>query len=239
MARLPRLCPPGFPLHVVVRGNDRNDIFRTPGDRIFFHRCLVETTRRHGVSIHAYVFMRNHVHLLATIPGPAAMARVIQSMGRRYVSYFNYLYQRTGTLWEGRYKSAVVETDRYLFACHRYIETNPVRAGIVSFPDDFTWSSHHANAAGRADDLVTPHPLYLSMGSDEPARRLAYRRLFECPLGDDDLRAIRDSINKGWALGGPAFGATLEGSEGRRALPAKRGRKARKAAVTPAMAELT
>jgi putative transposase len=224
MARLPRIDIPGWPVHLVVRGNDRQDIFRSEGDRIYFHRCLVERVKRHDVSVHAYVLMTNHVHLLATSTAPGALARVIQSMGRRYVSYFNYLYGRTGTLWEGRYRSSIVEADRYLLACHRYIEMNPVRAGIVAVPGDYRWSSHRCNAWGRPDDLVTPHPLYLSLGPDESARHEGYRGLFECAPDGSELEAIRAAMNKGWALGGSSFRQQVEGVTGRRSAPAPRGR---------------
>jgi putative transposase len=227
MARLPRLSFPGLPVHAVVRGNDRQEIFRSEGDRVFFHRCLVETTRRHGASIHAYVLMSNHVHLLATGNHPDSLARVIQSMGRRYVSYFNYLYDRTGTLWEGRFRSCLVETDRYLLACYRYIEMNPVRAGITQMPGNFAWSSYRFNARGMEDDLVTPHPLYVDLGLNETIRRSAYRKLFECETEQDELSLIRNSLNKGWALGGGVFCSQLEKTSGRRAAPAKRGRKSR------------
>ena len=225
MARLPRIDVPGWPAHLVVRGNDRQDIFRSDGDRIYFHRCLVETVRRHGVSVHAYVLMTNHVHLLATSNAAGSFARVIQAMGRRYVSYFNYLYDRTGTLWEGRYRSSIVEVDRYLLACHRYIEMNPVRAGMVGVPGDYPWSSHGFNARGRPDDLVTPHGVYLALGQDQPARQRGYSGLFECALGSGEIEAIRTAMNKGWALGGPSFCELVEDATGRRAAPARRGRR--------------
>jgi len=223
MARLPRLLVPGYPVHLVVRGNDRQDIFRSEGDRVFFHRCLVEKTTQHDVRIHAYVFMTNHVHLLASDEEPGALGKVIQAMGRRYVSYFNYLYGRSGTLWEGRFRSCLIQTDRYLLACHRYIEMNPVRAGLVRSPAEYRWSSFQANCWGKRDDLVTAHPIYDALGATHAARQAAYGRLFEKPIADDD-QAIRDSLRRGWALGDRDFCLTVEGMSGRRAAPLAPGR---------------
>jgi len=223
MARLPRLFMPEFPVHAVVRGNDRQDIFQSEGDRIYFHRCLVETTRKHQTAVHAYVFMTNHVHLLVTGKTPDSLGKVIQTMGRRYVAYFNYLYRRTGTLWEGRFKSSVVQTERYFLACQRYIEMNPVRAGLVERPADFFWSSFMANRIGRPDDLVTPHSLYLEMGRTPDSRHAAYARLFEGEMGGDD-KTIRDALQQGWAVGDQEFCERLGHTTGRRLAPRPRGR---------------
>ena len=232
MARLPRIRTPGIPAHVWVRGNDRQAIFHSDGDRIFFHRCLVETALRFGVAVHAYVFMTNHVHLLATGSGSDSLSRMVQSMGRRYVSYFNYLYERTGTLWEGRFKSCPVETERYFLVCHRYVELNPVRAELVGDPWAFQWSSYRANAFGKPDDLVTPHSLYMELGATEDRRRQAYQGLFGSPVDPPTLAAIRYAAGKGWALGGEKFQAKLAELSGRPAAPRKRGRP-RKAGAKP------
>ena len=225
MARLPRLYVPGIPNHVIIRGNDRQATFRTEGDRIFFHRCLVERAPLYGLSIHAYVMMTNHVHLLATGAGPVSLAALVQSLGRRYVRYFNDMHARTGTLWEGRYKSIPVETDRYLLTCQRYIELNPVRAGLVRHPADYSWSSHRHFAEGRPDSAVTAHELVLAIDSDEPSRNHAYRRLFEEDLDAETLEKIRSSTQKGWALGSDAFCEQLENLGSRRPLPRPRGPK--------------
>ena len=215
MARLPRIDIPGWPMHVVVRGNNRQQVFRTDGDRIFFHRCLVEVTRRHGARVHAYVLMDNHFHLLVTGDASGAIGAVIQSMGRRYVSYFNYLHERTGTLWEGRYRSSLVETDRYFLSCSRYIEMNPVRAGMVVDPHAHPWSSYRANAHGMPDDLVSPHALYLGLGAGETHRLEAYRRLFLSAEGDGDAAAIREALAHGSVLGTPEFRGRVEQILGR------------------------
>jgi len=173
--------------------------------------------------------MTNHVHLLATEQRTEALADTIQSMGRRYVSYFNFLHRRTGTLWEGRYRSALIESERYLLTCQRYIEMNPVRARIVLRPEDFHWSSHRYHVAGVADDLVTPHTMFLSLGDSEAVRRRAYAALFEAQGLDEEIEAIRDAVNKGWAMGSDEFCRDLERLIGRPASqrPLGRPRKAR------------
>ena len=224
MARLPRLWLPGVAQHLIVRGNNRQAIFRSDGDRIFFHRCLVQTSRRFGVQVHAYVLMTNHVHLLASAAEAGAVSSVIQAMGRRYVSYFNYLHERTGTLWEGRFRACLVETERYFLACQRYIELNPVRSAITADADGFEWSSHRHYAWGKADDLVTPHPVYLGLAPDEALRRATYRAFVGCGTSGDEVARIRTSLNKGWPLGGDPFRAWLEEVSGRRLGPQARGR---------------
>jgi putative transposase len=224
MARLARNQLPNVPAHVVVRGNDRVAVFRSDGDRIFFHRCLVEAAARYGMKVHAYVFMTNHVHLLASGDNSLAISRTVQMLGRRYVSYFNYLHGRSGTLWEGRFRASPIETERYLFTCHRYIELNPVRAGMVSSPERFEWSSHRCLAEGKPDDLVTPHEMYGALAGSVGARRIAYRALFDVPLDSKTVAHIRTCLQKGIALGSAEFCRQLEAESGRRASPAAMGR---------------
>ncbi len=168
--------------------------------------------------------MTNHIHLLVTGEGPDSLAKAVQCMGRRYVSYFNYLYERTGTLWEGRFRSCPVETERYFFVCHRYVELNPVRAGMVGDPGLHQWSSYRCNALGGKDDLVTPHSLYMELGGTDLDRRDAYRALFGSPVDEATLAAIRHSGTKGWALGGKEFCEFLEVQAGRPAVRKKAGR---------------
>ncbi len=223
MARFPRLLLPEYPAHLVVRGNDRQDIFRSEGDRVFFHRCMVETTRKHGASVHAYVLMSNHVHLLASATKADALSKVIQSMGRRYVSYFNYLYGRTGTLWEGRFHSCLVQADRYFLACHRYIEMNPVRAGMVHRPSDHRWSSYQFNRWGKADDLLTPHSVFLELGKTDHSRRSAYDSLFELPVPWED-EAIREALRTNGVYGDKQFCTQVGNLTGRRFESLPRGR---------------
>jgi putative transposase len=224
MARLPRYFIPGVPLHLIQRGNNRQVIFADDGDFAFFRDCLLDASHCEGLVIHAYVFMTNHVHLLATPASETSAGRTLQSVGRRYVQYFNHRYSRTGTLWEGRYKSTVIDADSYLLTCSRYIELNPVRAGMAAHPRDYPWSSYRAHAEGVDDDLVSDHPLYLRLGTDAEARRAAYRLLFHAALEETQLTEIRDATNKGWALGNDRFRAQIEALASRRASPRKPGR---------------
>ena len=148
MARHPRFALPGHPQHVIQRGNNRDIIFVADEDYQFYRDRLAEACRRFGCHLHAYVFMTNHTHLLMTPSTAAGISQVMQSLGRVYVQYFNYRYHRTGTLWEGRFKATLIDTDRYLMTCHRYIELNPVRAGLVQRPEEYGWSSFLRNALG-------------------------------------------------------------------------------------------
>ena len=155
LARMPRYAAPGIPQHVTQRGTNRSAIFVADADYRFFHECLRAACEKHGCHVHAYVLMSNHVHLLLTPATGSAIGRVMQTVCRRYVQRFNDTHERTGTLCQGRYKATVVDTEQYLFACHRYIELNPVRAGLARNARDYTWSSHRGNAFGVTDHLVS------------------------------------------------------------------------------------
>lgn len=197
MARLPRYFVPDVPLHIILRGNNRMAVFLHPDDYSEFKEILRSAAVRHGLAIHAYVLMTNHVHLLAS-PGTCESApKTIQSVGRRYVQYFNFRYRRTGTLFEGRYRATVVDSERYLFECMRYVELNPVRAGMVTHPREFAWSSYRANAEGQVDQIITPHGLYQSLSFNPQQRRRAYRALFSVPLEAACEDEIRNCTNKG------------------------------------------
>ena len=217
MARLVRIAPPGTPLHLVVRGNDHQSIFHGDGDRVFFHRCLVEARRRYGLAVHAYVFMTNHVHLLATPSVAGATSRTLQSVGRRYVAYFNKMYQRTGTLWEGRFRSSPVASDHHLLACYRYIEMNPVRARMTAIPEQHIWSSHRCNLGLAADDLVEPHSLFLGISTSDAKRVARYRSLCAEALDPALIERMRDCLNHGWAFGDDAWCEQIGALTGRRA----------------------
>ena len=199
MARRPRSQPPGQPQHIRQRGNDRMPMFREASDFHFFHECLDLACRRFECEVHAYVLMTNHVHLLMTPQREGGIPQVMQSLGRRYVRYFNVTYHRTGTLWEGRYRSTPIDSEPYLFACHRYIELNPVRAGLAPNPGAYEWSSHRANAQGTLDRLVSPHPRYRALAADDRRRRAAYRSLFRDELNESALRQIRSALLRGAA----------------------------------------
>ncbi len=227
MARLPRFILPGQPQHIIQRGNNRQPIFAADGDYQFFRDALAEAAAKHQLAIHAYVWMTNHIHLLATPGQPDSIGKVFQSAGRRYVQYFNQTYQRTGTLWEGRYRATVVDSDRYLLTLMRYIELNPVRAGMVALPEEYPWSSHARHARGEGglnSDWLTPHPLYSGLGSHPENRQRAYRDLFQRPIADTVLNEIRESTHKGWALGGERFEAQIEALTQRQAASKGRGR---------------
>ena len=213
MARLPRIVVPGQPQHIIQRGNNRQDVFASDADFQFFRDALVEAADTHGLKIHAYVWMTNHIHLLATPVHEASISKVFQSVGRRYVQYFNYTYKRSGTLWEGRYRAAMVDAETYLLTLMRYIELNPVRAGIAVHPRDYAWSSYAANAlneTGPNSDFVKPHELYRRLARNMADRSAAYRALFKSAIGKTDLSAIRDCTHKGWVLGSEKFKAHIE-----------------------------
>jgi putative transposase len=229
MARLPRYFVKGVPLHIILRGNNREPIFANDEDCQFFKEALIDAVKKHGLSIHAYVFMTNHIHLLASPISEESVPKTLQSVGRRYVQYFNFRYQRTGTLWEGRYRATIVEAESYLFECMRYIELNPVRAGMVMHPREHEWSSYLANAEGRADALVTQHRLFKSLGADVELRREGYRALVTTPMDVDMLKVIRESTNKGWAMGSGRFKDKVETLTERRVTPLPKGRPKQKA----------
>jgi putative transposase len=173
MSRPNRNFAPGFPAHVVHRGNDRQDIFKCTGDYLFLRKCLEETASAQGVEVHSYVLMTNHLHLLLTPKDSLAISKLMHSVMRRYVGYFNARYKRTGTLWEGRFHTTTIGSDFYLLACHRYIDNNPVRAGLVPRPEEYPWSSHRYYALDDPDSLVTPHQTVIALGADDAARRRA------------------------------------------------------------------
>ena len=227
MARLPRYFVPNVPLHIILRGNNRMAMFLHPSDYFKFKQTLLFAAERHALAIHAYVFMTNHVHLLASPDTSDSAPKTMQSVGRRYVQYFNLRYKRTGTLWEGRYRATVVDTECYLFECMRYIELNPVRAGIVAHPRDFAWSSYRANAGGGVDPLLTPHVLYGALSNDLKLRLIAYRALFNAPIDDACAAKIRNCTNKAWALGTSEFKENVENIAARRTDPLPRGRQSK------------
>ncbi len=168
--------------------------------------------------------MTNHVHILASPKTENSISKTLQSVGRRYVQHFNYTYKRTGTLWEGRYKATVIDSDHYLLTCMRYIELNPVRAGITTHPRDYPWSSYAANADGTNNKLIIPHSLYRQMGVNKAERQSAYRQLFRAAIAKSDLDALREATNKGWVLGNDHFREKIERLSGRRSIPKHRGR---------------
>ncbi len=224
MARLPRINPPGIPQHVIQRGNNKNVCFAEEQDFSTYARWLNKYSKEHQVAIHAWVFMNNHVHLLMTPSNEHGISKLMQDLGRRYVRYFNDKYNRSGTLWEGRFRSSLVQTSHYLLNCYRYIELNPVRAGIVSEPADYAWSSYKNNGLGIESNLITEHDEYIQLGLNKIKRLQSYRELFDLVISEQMLCDIRGAVNKGFALGNDQFKNEIETLHGRRVTPARIGR---------------
>ena len=223
MARLPRFVLPGHPQHVILRGNKREVIFIADEDYQFYLDKLGELSEKHKCAIHAYVLMSNHVHLLITPKHENGISKLMQSMGRYYVQYFNYQYQRTGTLWEGRYKATLLDSENYLLTCYRYIELNPVRASMVKHPADYRWSSYRCNALGESNKIITSHSLYQRLGKNKEQRHYQYRQLFLSDIGEQKLNEIRSATNKAWVLGNEHFQMRIEGLTNRQSHPKPRG----------------
>jgi putative transposase len=224
MARLPRLTVPGLPHHVIQRGNNRQEVFRDAADCQRFLALLAELAPATNVALHAFVLMPNHVHLLVTPAESGSLSRLMQALGRRYAAWFNKRHARTGSLWEGRFRASVIESERYLFACSRYIEMNPVRAGLVSDPAEYRWSSFAHHVGLRPDAMIREHALVWSLGNTPYERQAAYRRLFEQPASAAETERIRIAIQGGWAVGAEGFASAVAEKAHRRALPRKAGR---------------
>jgi putative transposase len=199
MPRRPRSISPDIPVHIVQRGNNRQACFRQHRDFRSYLAALRETSTQYGVVIHAFVLMTNHVHILATPEYKDSISKMMQQLGRKYVAYFNKSHCRSGTLWEGRFRSSTIFSIRYLFACYRYIELNPVRASLVRAAEDYEWSSYRANALGQFSGLVAPRSEWLALGSTHDQRRRRYRSMFTDVVSDYDDQ-IRLALRKGRAL---------------------------------------
>ncbi|MCC5855514.1 MAG: transposase [Idiomarina sp.] len=210
MPRHKRSTLPGIPQHVVQRGNNKGPCFLDEQDFALYARWLAEYKTEFQVDIHAWVFMTNHVHILCTSHIHKGVSKMMQALGRKYVPYFNKKHQRTGTLWEGRFKSSMVDTDEYLLAAYRYIELNPVRARMVHQPNEYHWSSFRANAYGSRSSLRTPHKVYLDLGDTEEERLRAYRSLFAKDVEGEVLAQIREAIQSNKAFGSDAFKKRME-----------------------------
>ena len=224
MARLPRLTLPGYPHHVIQRGNNRQAIFEKTADYQRLLDLLDDNARQFDVAIHAYVLMSNHFHLLVTPQSSDGLPQMMQAVGRRYVRYFNDSQQRTGTLWEGRYRSTLIQTDRYLLACMAYIDLNPVRAGMLAQAADYPWSSHGHYIGRHMDKLVTPHPLVWDLGNTPFAREAAYAELVQAGVNPVHQTALTQATLSGWALGEPDFVADLQKRTQRRVAKGQAGR---------------
>ena len=237
MPRRPRINLAGVPLHIVQRGINREPCFFTQEDYQCYLHWLWKSAADWDCAIHAYVLMTNHVHLLLTAAREDGSAKLMQSLGRRYVQYINRSYKRSGSLWEGRYKSSVVQAEIYLLACMRYIETNPVRAGMVADPGAYPWSSYRQNGLGMPSEHLQAHPVYLAINQDPESRRAAYRALFRPDLDDEAADDIRLAIAQSQPLGEGRFVERLCAMTGVRRTQAKRGRPAGVAADADATDE--
>ena len=226
MPRTRRLVLPNVPLHLIQRGNNRQVCFVAQDDYRRYLYWLREYAEATGCRIHGYVLMTNHVHLLLTAERAEAPAELMKALGQRYAQYFNRTYQRTGAFWDGRYRSCIAQAEEYLLVCQRYIELNPVRAGMVKHPSQYRWSSYRANAHGEKNNLITPHQFYLRLHSDREKRLAAYRALFEGQLEPSVLDQLRTATNGNFALGNPSFTEQIAAALGRSVVPRRPGRRA-------------
>lgn len=224
MPRRARLLVPGVPVHLIQRGNNRSACFYADEDYRFYLDRLAEQATKHACAIHAWCLMTNHVHLLLTPQRDDGLSQLMKALGQRYVQYVNRSYRRSGTLWEGRFRSCLMQDEAYVLACYRYIELNPVRAGMVAHPADYRWSSYRVNAQGEADSVLTPHPLYQALDPERDARLAAYREIFRYELDPGMIDQIRQATNGNVALGDSRFIADIERALGRRVTRGKPGR---------------
>lgn len=215
MARKPRIYVEGCSYHVIQRGNNRDACFFQEVDYAFYMQSLKEAADKYKVEVNAFVLMTNHVHLLVTPVNAQGLSQMMQSLGRRYVRYINLTYKRTGTLWEGRFKSTIVDTDEYFFTLCRYIEMNPVKARMVASPREYPWSSFRYHGMGVPVAVITPHKNYLSLGATNSQRLLAYRALFELPNSIELDKTIRHYSENEWVIGCDKFRSQIEQALGR------------------------
>lgn len=224
MPRKPRLYLPDIPAHIVQRGNNREPCFFAEDDYRFYLDRLARALKRYQVKLHAYVLMTNHVHLLMTPADESGISKVMSLLGQHYVQYINRTYRRSGTLWEGRHKSSLIQTEEYLLLCYRYIELNPVRAGMVESPQDYPWSSYRHHAWGEKSLLVADHELYWQLGENNEERQFAYRELFKTQLLERDLHTISHAVHYNYPLGNARFKEQIEDTLKRGVGYAKLGR---------------
>lgn len=224
MPRRARIILANVPIHLIQRGHNRQACFFADRDYSNYLEWLQTHAEDAGCTIHAYALMRNHVHLLLSAASPTALADMMKRQNQRYVRYINKRCGRTGTLWEGRFRSCLTQEEIYFFTCQRYIELNPVRAGIVAHPADYRWSSYRANAEGEINPLVRPHALYAALGHNKEQRQDAYRKLFTHALRPELIEQIRRATSGNYALGNVQFTDQLNKALGRAVTPGKRGR---------------
>lgn len=227
MPRTARIRLPHVPLHVLQRGHNRSACFSDEGEFELYLGLLGEFCAQAGCRLHAYVLMTNHVHLLLTPEHARSVTELMSRVNQRFVQHVNRKRERTGSLWEGRFKSSLIDSERYFFSCQRYIELNPVRAQMVDQPGRYKWSSYGFNAGGEPSQTVTPHDLYLALGPTDAARRRGYRELFRCEIPVAHLDALRAGIRGGRPVGGEAFVNEMSRLFGARVVRGKSGRRPR------------
>ncbi|AXV80427.1 transposase [Ralstonia solanacearum] len=224
MARLPRLSPVDSPVHVLQRGNNRQAVFRADEDYAFYLDTLRMAAREHDFAIHAFALMPNHVHLVGTPKVADSLSRTLQAVGRRYTRYFNAAAGRSGTLWEGRFRSTVLDPAEWVLPMILYVEANAVRAGLVATPEEDRWSTYRHHVGIQSIPWVSDHYCYWRLGNTPFERQSRYRTLWHEGLGSDLIARIRQHVHSGWPLGGEAFLATLARAGGRRVAPLPKGR---------------
>ncbi|MDW7774225.1 MAG: transposase [Desulfobulbaceae bacterium] len=228
MPRRSRIIVPGIPHHLIQRGNNRQSCFFADEDYLFYLDWLGDYAKSTGCLIHAFVLMTNHVHLLLTPKEQDSAGSLMKLLGQRYVQYINRSYKRSGTLWEGRFRSCIIQQEEYLFSCQRYIEMNPVRAGLVQHPGEYQWSSYQANGQGKGFGFIHHHSLYQDLGRTDAERQTAYRELFRGELESGKIDKIRKATNGNFALGNDRFQQEISEMLGRRVTPGKAGRPMKK-----------
>ena len=224
MPRRARIAVPGIAWHIIQRGNNRSACLYAEEDFRKYLDILRDQAKQHGCAVHAYALMTNHGHLLVTPERTDSASSMMKHLGQRYVQYVNRVYRRTGTLWEGRFRSCLAQHDGYVLACYRYIELNPIRAAMVEHPADYPWSSFRANAQGNADAVVTPHADYVALAREPAARRRAYRQLFRAHMDSGLIDEIRAATNGNFVLGNDRFKDEVAGMLKRRVVRGKPGR---------------
>lgn len=236
MPRRPRTHLDDVPLHIVQRGHNRAPCFFAEEDYFTYLHWLGEALKETGCALHAYALMTNHVHLLLSPSQAALVPRLMISLGRRYVQYINTTYRRTGTLWDSRYKSSLIQAETYLLTCMRYIELNPVRAAMVDDPAHYPWTSYRANALGQASDLLVPHSVFLALNRGAASRQQAYRALFRPHLEQAAIDDIRLALNQSQPLGDSRFHGMIEQAVGERRQARPRGRPKREGSESDGLA---
>lgn len=224
MPRRARLAVPGVPWHIIQRGNNRSACFYADEDYHRYLDTLKEQAEKYGCVIHAYVLMTNHVHILLTPEHEDSASLLMKHLGQRYVQYVNRTYKRSGTLWEGRFRSCIAQSEDYVLSCYRYIELNPVRANMVKHPREYRWSSYRVNAEGTEDEMIEGHEEYLRLGRSSASRQVSYKALFKAHIDDEVIDEIRQATNGNYVLGDNRFREEIEEMLQRRVIPGVSGR---------------